>query len=297
MIFTSYGLLASLSLGLLLAAADLWYRREKISVHVWLQLCIAAIPLALVGSRLLFSVSAIINGDFSAPVQALYAWDGGASITGAFIGVVLAAVIISKLNRIPCGKLLDGVALGAPVALVVERLAEFPVDMGIGRPVDTEFLYFLGHFTDDRHPVFLYEAVIALILLVVLGFIALSKQKRRPGDLLLIFMTLYGTTQVLMESLRDDAHMVIYYIRLNQVAALVMAVIAFVIWMIRWARSGAKPVSLAVASGLVTGGIALGIFQEFAVDSNPNLLLEYAIMALALALIAAVSLTVRTKAD
>ena len=101
----------------------------------------------------------------------------------------------------------------------------------------------------------------------------------------------------LMESLRDDSHMVIYFIRLNQITALVMAVISFVIWMVRWARKGAKPISLTFVSALVTSGISLGIFQEFAVDSNPNLLLEYAIMALALALIAAVSLTIRKKTE
>ena len=110
-------------------------------------------------------------------------------------------------------------------------------------------------------------------------------------------MTLYGSAQMFFESLRDDYHMVIYYIRINQIAGLVMIVIAFVIWMVRWARKGAKPLGLVIASLLVVAGIALGIVQEFAVDSNPNLLLEYAIMALALALIAAVTLTIRRKAN
>lgn len=298
MTITTYGLCAALSLSLLLFSAGLWYRREKICYAVWIRLCVTAIPLALIFSRVFFSIFAIANGDFSSPVQSLYFWDGGASITGAFVGVVIAAVITGKVSRVPCGQLLDGVALGAPIALFVERLAEFPMDMGIGRPVDTEFLYFLGSVTDDRHPVFLYEAVIALSILLVLLCIALRKSGvKHQGDLLLLFMTLYGTTQVLMESLRDDAHMVIYFIRINQIAALAMAVIAFVIWMVRWAQKGANIWRLVIAALLVTAGIALGIVQEFAVDSNPNLLLEYALMALALALIAAVSLTVRRKAE
>ena len=296
MTITNYGMFAALSLALLLLSAGLWYRRKRIDYAVWIRLCVLAIPLALICSRALFSLYAIINGDFSSPVQALYFWDGGASITGAFIGVVLAAVITGKTSKLPCGTLLDGIALGAPVALIVERLAEFPMEMGIGRPVDTEFLYFLGSAFDDRHPVFLYEAVIALIILTVL-ILTLRKGVKHPGDLLLLFLTLYGTTQALMESLRDDAHMVVYFIRFNQIAALVMAVIAFVIWMVRWARKGAKPLGLVIASLLVVAGIALGIVQEFAVDSNPNLLLEYALMALALALIAVVSLTVRRKAE
>lgn len=296
MIITTYGLCAALSLALLLLTAGLYYRREKIAYTAWIRMTVLAIPLALVFSRIFFAVFALINGDLSSPVQALYFWDGGASITGAFIGVVLAAVIAGKASRVSCGTLLDGIALGAPVALIVERLAEFPMEMGIGRPVDAEFLYFLGSAFDDRHPVFLYEAAIALIILAVL-LIVLHKGAKHPGDLLLLFMTLYGTTQVLLESLRDDAHMVVYFIRINQIAALVMVVIAFVIWMVRWGRKGAKPLGLVIAALLVVAGIALGIVQEFAVDSNPNLLLEYAIMALALALIAAVTLTIRGKAN
>lgn len=298
MTITTYGLFAALSLGLLLISAGLWYRRKNIDYAVWIRLCVLAIPLALVFSRLLFAIFAIVNGDFSSPVQALYFRDGGASITGAFIGVVLAAVITGKATGVSRAELLDGIALGSPVALIAERLAEFPVDMGIGRPIDTEFLYFLGSATDDRHPVFAYEAVIAAVILVTLLIIALRKGSvKHSGDLMLLFMTLYGTTQVLMESLRDDAHMVIYFIRINQIAALVMVVAAFVIWMVRWGRKGAKPLSLIIASLLVVAGIALGIVQEFAVDSNPNLLLEYAIMALALALIAGVTLAVRRKAN
>ncbi len=298
MTITAYGLLAALSLALLLITALWWMRRHGIGYAAWLQLALWGIPLALICSRVMFSVFAIANGDFPSPVQALYAWHGGASITGAFIGLVLAAVITGKRCGASIPRLLDGIALGAPIALIAERLSEFHVDMGVGRPVDAEFLQFLGAFTDGRHPVFLYEAIAALAILIMLLALALRKSaSKHPGDLMLIFLVLYGCSQVLMESLRDDAHMVIYFIRINQIAALVMSVTAFVVWLIRWSRKGAKPLHMALAAVLVIAGIALGIMQEFAVDSNPNLLLEYGIMALALALISAVTLIVRRKAE
>ena len=298
MIITLYGLQCALAL-LALLLTTLWQlRRRSVGYEAWLRLCLWGIPLALVGSRLLFSAYAIANGDFSSPIQALYVQDGGASITGAFAGLMLAACITGRTCRVSTGTLLDSLALGAPLALIIERLGEYRVDMGVGRPVDTEWLYFLGAYTDERHPVFLYEAAAAAVILVVLLVLALrSDGLKHPGDLLLIFMTLYGGPQVLFESLRDDAHMVIYFIRINQVAALVMIVIAFVIWMVRWARKGAKPLGLIVAALLMVIGIAVGVMQEFAVDSNPNLLLEYGLMALALALIMTVCLTVRRKAE
>ncbi len=294
---TKYGFEAAVSLALLLVGAGLWCRRQRIGFDVWVRLCIAVIPCSLVMSRLLFSVSALGNGDMTSPMQALYFWDGGASITGAFAGAVIAAALVEKGCMVQRGTLLDGIGLGAPLALIVERLSEVEVEMGIGRIVDTEALVFLGSFTDDRHPVFLYEGVFAFVLVLVLVGYATRSKKRLPGDMLLTFMTLYGAAQMLFESLRDDAHMVIYYIRINQIAALIMVVIAFVLWAIRWGKRGAKGWQIALASlVLVLAGVQ-GVIQEFAVDSNPNLLLEYAIMALCVVVMGGVTLFVRHKAN
>ena len=283
---TVYGLLCALALAMMLAAA-----RKNTSFDVWIRLCVTAISLALIGSRLLFGLTSLGMGDMTNPLQILYAWDGGASMSGAFAGVMLAAAVIGLIH----GILMDKLALGMPLALIVARLAEIPTGVGMGRQVDTAWLQWLGSFTDGCHPVFVYEALWAVFIGIAL--LRYLRRDRRPGDVLLTFMTLYGSAQMFFESLRDDYHMVIYYIRINQIAGLMMVVIAFVIWMVRWARKGAKPLGLGIASLLVVAGIALGIVQEFAVDSSPNLLLEYAIMALALALIAAVTLTIRRKAN
>lgn len=287
---TVYGLLCALALALTLAAA-----RKNTPFDVWIRLCVTAIPLALIGSRLLFGLTSLGMGDMTNPLQILYAWDGGASMSGAFAGVTLAAFLVEKHCKVPHGILMDKLALGMPLALIVARLAEIPTGVGMGRQVDTAWLQWLGAFTDGCHPVFIYEALWAVVIGIAL--LRYLRRDRHPGDVLLTFMTLYGSAQMFFESLRDDYHMVIYYIRINQIAGLVMVVIAFVIWMVRWARKGAKPLALVIASLLVVAGIALGIMQEFAVDSNPNLLLEYAIMALALALITAVTLTARKKAN
>ena len=287
---TVYGLLCALALALMLAAA-----RKNTRFDVWIRLCVTAIPLALIGSRLMFSLTSLGMGDMTNPLQILYAWDGGASMSGAFAGVTLAAFLVERHCKVPHGILMDKLALGMPLALVVARLAEIPTGVGMGRQVDTPWLQWLGAFTDGCHPVFIYETLWALVIgIALLGYL---RRNPRPGDMLLTFMTLYGSAQVFFESLRDDYHMVIYFIRINQIAALVMVVIAFVIWMVRWGRKGARPLGLIAAALLVIAGIALGIVQEFAVDSNPNLLFEYALMALALVLIAAVSLTVRKKAE
>ncbi len=286
---TMYGIACAAALALMLIAA-----RKNTAYGVWIRLCVFAIPLALIGSRLFFGLTSLGMGDMTDPLQILYAWDGGASMSGAFAGVVLAAFLTEKSCKVPHGTLMDSIALGMPPALIVARLAEGPLGMGAGRQVDTEWLQWLGSLTDECHPVFLYEALWAVVLGVAL--LLYLRRNRRPGDVLLTFMTLYGAAQMFLESLRDDYHMVIYYIRINQLTGLAMVLIPFVIWLVRWVKKGAAKKALILPIAVMAAGIVVGIYQEFQVDSNPNLLKEYAIMAAGVAVMAAQTILIRNKA-
>ena len=286
---TVYGLLCALALALMLAAA-----RKNTRFDVWIRLSVAAIPLALIGSRLLFGLTSLGMGDMTNPLQILYAWDGGASMSGAFAGVVLAAFLVEKHCKVPHGVLMDQLALGMPLALIVARLAEIPTGVGMGRQVDTPWLQWLGALNEECHPVFIYEALWAVVLGIAL--LLFLRRNRRPGDVLLTFMTLYGSAQMFFESLRDDYHMVIYYIRINQIAGLIMVLIPFIIWLVRLSKHGAKRNELIFPCAVMAVAIVLCIYQEFQVDSNPNLLKEYAIMAAGVAVMGAQTILIRNKA-
>ncbi len=293
---TIYGIECALALLAMLLIAGLRYRRSGIGYGVWIRLCVAAIPLALAGSRLFFGLTSLGMGDMTNPLQILYAWDGGASIAGAFAGIMLAAFLVAKSAKTSFAPLADGLALGAPLAIVILRLSEAPLElMGKGRYVDTEWLSFLGTLTEECHPVFLYEALWAAVIAAVLFFYV--KKASHAGDVLLTFMALYGCAQMFFESLRDDGHMIIYYIRINQLTGLAMVLIAFILWLIRWARKGAKPGHIAIRCAVLAIAIALCIYQEFQVDSNDNLLLEYALMAAGLAVMGTMTLLNRRSAQ
>ena len=286
---TVYGLLCALALALMLGTA-----RKNTRFDVWIRLCVTAIPLALIGSRLLFGLTSLAMGDMTHPLQILYMWDGGASMSGAFAGVVLAAFLVEKHCKVPHGVLMDQLALGMPLALIVARLAEIPTGVGMGRQVDTPWLQWLGSLNEECHPVFIYEALWAVVLGIAL--LLFLRRNRRPGDVLLTFMTLYGSAQVFFESLRDDYHMVIYYIRINQIAGLIMVLVPFILWLVRLAKRGAKRHDLIFPCVVMVVAIGLGIYQEFQVDSNPNLLKEYAIMAAGVAVMGAQTILIRNKA-
>ena len=122
------------------------------------------------------------------------------------------------------------------------------------------------------------------------------RRNRRPGDLLLTFMTLYGSAQMFFESLRDDYHMVIYYIRINQITGLIMVLIPFIIWLVRLVKHGVKRNDLILPCAVMVVAIVLCIYQEFQVDSNPDLFKEYAIMAAGVAVMGAQTILIRNKA-
>lgn len=286
---TVYGLLCALALALMLGTA-----RKNTRYDVWIRLCVTAIPLALIGSRLLFGLTSLAMGDMTHPLQILYMWDGGASMSGAFAGVVLAAFLVERHCKVPHGTLMDKLALGMPLALIVARLAEIPTGVGMGRQVDTPWLQWLGSLNEECHPVFIYEALWAVVLGIAL--LMFLRRNRRPGDLLLTFMTLYGSAQMFFESLRDDYHMVIYYIRINQITGLIMVLMPFIVWLVRWSRQATKRTALIFPCAVMVVAIVLCIYQEFQVDSNPDLLKEYAIMAAGVAVMGAQTILIRNKA-
>ncbi len=302
---TTFGLCAALALGIALAFTQGWGRLHRVSVRALWGFSLLSVPMAFLCSRIAFVLPNVTHylSTWNNPALMLHFWDGGASLMGAFAGLMLSALLTSKVCRVSFGTLADGVAMGLPWAILIERLAEHTVaDFGVGRPIDAEFLQGLGAFTDGCHPVYLYEALFAgIVLNVVLFLLSNPRGKfatRHPGDLMLVFMTLYGAAQVLFESLRDDSHMiVIHFVRINQIGAIVLCAIALTVWTVRWARAGAKKAQVAVAWGIELAAIAMGVVQEFAVDSSLNKLLDYSIMALCLAVVAAVGLTVRRFAN
>ena len=192
---------------------------------------------------------------------------------------------------------MDAIAFGAPLAIAVERIGEgcFDEIMGMGKGIETEWLAFLGNLTDGNHPVFLYEAVAMVVLFAV---VLLAQRKNHPnGDTMALFLLLYGCVQVVLESLRNDSHMLlIHFVRVNQVGALVLAVI------IRWTVTAVRGKTCTGMNAgwlwtLIVIGIGLGICMEFAVDRLGEPLLSYGMMALALALIAWCGLRFRRMAN
>jgi len=148
-------------------------------------------------------------------------WDGGMSFHGGFLGVVLAIFIFARRHAIPLGSAADTVALAAPPAILLGRLANFVNAELWGRPTDLPWgVIFPGQAAQAcatattlcaRHPSQLYEAAIeGLFLLILLVWMAFrGGALRRPWLISGTFFVVYGLGRFLVELVRQpDAQFV-----------------------------------------------------------------------------------------
>ena len=301
---TGYGLGTAAALLLGLVGCYAYLRCSGKTYGQFIRLAVLAVPLCWLCARVVYVLAncTYYLNTLSNPVLALYFWDGGYAMTGAVMGFILAAFLAEKWTRLPHGSLMDSLAIGGPLAIATARFLEGGTRLGMGRLVSYEWLFFLGvedGYGDLVHPVYRYEAVAALIVLVIM-LIWLSKRLHsvKPGDTCLIVLALLGAFQVLLESLRNDGHLVVHFVRIQQVLALIALVVAFAVFTTRLLRRGGMKKSHLLSLWLVAiACVGVGIYMEFRVDRGSLKLLYYGVMALCMGVITAMALICRAKAE
>lgn len=298
---TGFGLGMAGAMLLMLAVMGGWCHARKLGYGVFVRFAALAVPLTLLCSRALFVLAdcTYYLTTLSNPALALRFWDGGYSLVGAVLGFMLAAWLSEKATRLPGKPLLDGAALALPLGIFVERLCEPGTDMGMGKAIATPAFMFLG--VEDPltgewvHPVFYYEAAVAGILFVVLLICAL-RRKKTTGSLLGIFTVLFAATQIFFECMRNDNHMVVHFVPVQQVAELLMLLTVLGCWTKRLAKKGTKKSQIMLIWLTVIVGVALTVFMEFRIDRGSMKLLYYSVIALCMAVVSVLALRCRRKA-
>ncbi len=146
-------------------------------------------------------------------------WQGGMAFHGGFLGVCLALMIFTRKHGIPLLPAADLIALAAPPALLLGRIANFINAELWGRPTDLPWgVIFPGEAAQScpgpvglidglcaRHPSQLYEAALeGLVLLLLLIWLAFRAGAfRHPGRITGIFLLGYGISRFLIEFVRQ----------------------------------------------------------------------------------------------
>ena len=204
---------------------------------------ILALPLAVAGGRLLYFLVSL-PWFIDRGIGTFFNFtEGGYMLYGAMAGTALAAWAAGRITRQGTGRILDAAA--APFALFTAfaRGAEYFAGIGLGEYIEEWFdpMYgrsmieledsaFFQRFpfgvldADEywRFPVFLLEAVAALVFFVIL----LRCRTRKEGTKALLFLAMYAGMQTFLESIRIDLELRWGFVKINQLLVLpVMALI------------------------------------------------------------------------
>lgn len=178
----------------------------------------AALPLSiffgLVISRFVhwYSRTDFYSGFLSAMTDYTY---GGYALIGVFAGCILTAALLRLLHlhrSIPC--MLDCMCVAGAAGIAVGRLASLFNSSGRGQIVQffksLPFVYpvtnAVSGANEYRLATFMLQAMLALVLFVGLSvFYLKGKARLKDGDVCLIFLLIYGASQVVLDSTRYDS--------------------------------------------------------------------------------------------
>ena len=183
---------------------------------------------AIIGSRIYHVFSQPSNGLIGweyykqHPIEALYIWQGGLGIYGAIIGGAIGVALFCWRRQLNPLQWLDILAPGMAMGQAIGRWGNYmnqelygpPTNLPWGLVIAPEHRIQsyadLNQFPADTlfHPTFLYESLGALIVCLVLLWIADKFRDRLlHGDMLLFYLAGYSLLRFFTEFLRPDAWM------------------------------------------------------------------------------------------
>ncbi len=236
---------------------------------------------------------------------------GGFALMGAFLGCALAAC----LTRILClqrnlPEMLDALSLGGCAGIVVGRLSALfnATDRGqvlanfrslpIASPVNNA----VSGAVEYRLATFALQSIAAFVLFVILAVFYLRGQKGgklRDGDTCLIFLMLYGCTQVVLDSTRYDSlffrsNGFVSVVQVLGALGLALAVVVFARRMVKARGFRAWNIFLWLLIALALAGAG---YMEYYVQRRGNeALFAYSVMSACLLAASALTLFMRALA-
>lgn len=240
--------------------------------------------------------------DSYSPGYLLAFWQSGYMFYGGILGAAVVLLVAGGKQRL---KLLDAYAPSAALMIIAARIAEGYAGQGYGEYWFEDAMFFcrFPFMTYDAYyegwawALFMAEALVAAVLFVVL----LAKKKTWHGDGWLLFLGLYASAQIVLESLRRDEFLRWGFVRIEEVFSGVVILLVLVLYCIKAGKG--RTVAKAACFGLFLLMATLCLLLEFATEGRIPFLLFlevyqcYLVMAAACAVITGCVLWMRHMAN
>lgn len=278
-----YGLSMAAAAVIALLLGGFSFRKAGIKADALSWFAVLALPMGLLGARIAYCLATldwVLQEGFSFFFQFTR---GGYMLYGALAGGALALWLTSRITGESFARMADRLAVPVMVMILLGRLAEGLVGQGYGWCVedwfmedsgmslfvleDPFFFYRLPFAVPDMYgnynwAVFIPEALAA-------GLIALAVWRTRPrreGGRALLALLLYAATQVLGESLRQDAVLRWGFVRINQILCALIIAGLLIHCMLRAPHPRAGQLVGLSAGMLVCMGVVIAM--EFALEKK-----------------------------
>ena len=218
-----YGIIITIGLliGILLATNR--SKAEGLYKDVIIDMSLVVVPSAVIGARLyyvLFNLDKYLDN----PSHILHVHHGGLAIHGALIVGGVAAYLFCRHKKISFWKLADICAPSIILGQAIGRWGNFINQEAYGVP--TTLPWAIEVNGSMVHPTFLYESLWNIVVFAIL--IYFSKKKQYPGQVFLMYLTLYSVGRFFVEGLRIDSLM-IGSLRMAQVISILIVIISMLL--------------------------------------------------------------------
>lgn len=233
-------------------AVAVWFTDRRLTKRgatpgVMIDIAIWAVPFGIIGGRFFHVITHPRDYFFEGAdlLATLRIWEGGLAIYGAVIFGAVGVWLGARQVGLKFWSVADAVAPGVLLAQAIGRLGNYfntelyglPTDLpwGLEVPADDPH-YPIGLPAGlTFHPTFLYEMI--WNVLGVLLILSLEKKFRLQwGKVLALYLIVYSTGRVWIESIRIDPSEIILGLRINVWSALIGAAIGIAIFAVQSRR-------------------------------------------------------------
>lgn len=144
------------------------------------------------------------------PQEIILVNNGGLGVWGGIAGMLLGIWLIAKIRKINPLSFLDLLSPSIILGQAIGRIGNYINQEGFGPPTNLPWGVYIdpAHrpqkymFFTHYHPTFFYEAVLNLIAFYIL--VKLSSKLAKPGQILGLYLVLYGIIRFITEFWRID---------------------------------------------------------------------------------------------
>lgn len=149
-------------------------------------------------------------------------------IWGGILAAILVGLVYTQRKQIPILSVLDALTPLLAVLMIAVPLSNLASGEAYGKPTTIPWSIYLWGI--HRHPTQIYEALAAMLILILFWPARWSFDKKQPGEYFFSFISLTAATALFLEFFRGDSLIFLGGIRSKQVVA--WGILAICLWIL-----------------------------------------------------------------